>query len=76
MEIVQSEVFGPFLTRQTFAGEDEVVQLANGTKYGLAAMVFTRNEARAWRVSGSSGAASSILGATSSGFWWPSFVGP
>jgi len=27
------------------------VQLANGTRYGLAAMIFTRNEARAWRVS-------------------------
>ena len=51
MEIVQSEVFGPVLTWQTFTGEDEVVQLANDTKYGLAAMVFTRNEARAWRVS-------------------------
>jgi acyl-CoA reductase-like NAD-dependent aldehyde dehydrogenase len=51
MEIVQSEVFGPVLTSQTFTGEEEVVQLANGTKYGLAAMVFTRNEARAWRVS-------------------------
>jgi acyl-CoA reductase-like NAD-dependent aldehyde dehydrogenase len=51
MEIVQSEVFGPVLTWQTFTGEEQVVQLANGTKFGLAAMVFTRNEARAWRVS-------------------------
>ncbi len=51
MEIVQSEVFGPVLTWQTFTDEDEVVALANGTKYGLAAVVFTQSEARAWRVS-------------------------
>src|SRR5262249_9145461 len=50
-EIVQKEVFGPVLTWQTFADEDELVEMANGTKYGLAAMVFTRSEARAWRVS-------------------------
>jgi 5-carboxymethyl-2-hydroxymuconic-semialdehyde dehydrogenase len=51
MEIVQSEVFGPVLTWQTFTSEEEVVRLANDTRYGLAAMVFSRNEARAWRVS-------------------------
>jgi acyl-CoA reductase-like NAD-dependent aldehyde dehydrogenase len=41
MEIVQKEVFGPVLTLQTFADEDEAVELANGTEYGLAATVFT-----------------------------------
>jgi 5-carboxymethyl-2-hydroxymuconic-semialdehyde dehydrogenase len=51
MEVVQREVFGPVLTWQTFRDESEVVELANGTKYGLAAMVFTRSEERAWRVS-------------------------
>lgn len=50
MEVVQKEVFGPVLTWQTFGSEDEVVELANGTKYGLAAMVFTSSEERAWRV--------------------------
>ncbi|HUN51422.1 MAG TPA: aldehyde dehydrogenase family protein [Candidatus Sulfotelmatobacter sp.] len=50
MEVVQREVFGPVLTWQTFADEDELVAAANGTKYGLAAMLFTRDEARAWRV--------------------------
>jgi betaine-aldehyde dehydrogenase/5-carboxymethyl-2-hydroxymuconic-semialdehyde dehydrogenase len=50
MEIVQREVFGPVLTLQTFAGEDEAVALANGTEYGLAATVFTRDEARAERL--------------------------
>lgn len=50
MEIVQREVFGPVLTWQTFSEEDEVVQLANGTRYGLAAMIFTRSEERARRI--------------------------
>jgi acyl-CoA reductase-like NAD-dependent aldehyde dehydrogenase len=50
MEIVQREVFGPVLTWQTFDGEDEAVALANGTRYGLAAMLFSRDEARARRV--------------------------
>jgi 5-carboxymethyl-2-hydroxymuconic-semialdehyde dehydrogenase len=50
MEIVQREVFGPVLTWQTFRGEDELVHLANGTRYGLAAMVFSRSEERAMRI--------------------------
>ena len=45
-EIVQHEVFGPVLTLQTFANEEEAIQLANGTDYGLAATLFTRDEAR------------------------------
>jgi len=49
-EIVQREVFGPVLTWQTFLGEHEAVELANGTEYGLAATVFTSDEARAERV--------------------------
>src|SRR5271166_2750225 len=38
MEIVQREVFGPVLTWQTFRDEDDLFELANGTRYGLAAM--------------------------------------
>jgi acyl-CoA reductase-like NAD-dependent aldehyde dehydrogenase len=49
-EIVQSEVFGPVLTLQRFASEDEAVALANSTRYGLAAMVFTSDTARAARM--------------------------
>jgi len=49
-EILTEEVFGPVLTLQTFAGEDEAVALANGTRYGLAAMVFTGDHERAERV--------------------------
>ncbi|MGV9356343.1 aldehyde dehydrogenase [Streptomyces misionensis] len=49
-EIVQEEVFGPVLTLQTFAAEDEAVRLANDTRFGLAATVVTGDPARADRV--------------------------
>ena len=49
-EIVQREVFGPVLTFQTFADEDEAVALANSTRYGLSGIVYTGSEERAARV--------------------------
>jgi acyl-CoA reductase-like NAD-dependent aldehyde dehydrogenase len=49
-EVVQHEVFGPVLTWQTFATEDQAVALANDTRYGLAAMVYTTDAERAQRV--------------------------
>jgi len=49
-EIVQREVFGPVLTFQTFADEDEGVELANSTRYGLSGIVYTGSEERAARV--------------------------
>jgi betaine-aldehyde dehydrogenase/5-carboxymethyl-2-hydroxymuconic-semialdehyde dehydrogenase len=49
-EIVQSEVFGPVLTLQTFSTEEEAVSLANSTRYGLSAIVFTSDRARADRL--------------------------
>jgi acyl-CoA reductase-like NAD-dependent aldehyde dehydrogenase len=39
-EIVQNEVFGPVLTLQTFATDDEAVQMANGTDYGLGGVCY------------------------------------
>jgi acyl-CoA reductase-like NAD-dependent aldehyde dehydrogenase len=51
-EILTEEVFGPVLTMQSFGSEDEVVALANGTRYGLAATVFTGSRTRAERVAG------------------------
>ncbi len=48
-EIVQREVFGPVLTFQTFDGETEAIELANSTKYGLTAMVFTADQKKADR---------------------------
>jgi 5-carboxymethyl-2-hydroxymuconic-semialdehyde dehydrogenase len=50
-EILQQEVFGPVLTLQRFADEDEGVALANSTTYGLAAIVYTGDRERARRVS-------------------------
>ena len=49
-EIVQNEVFGPVLTLQTFEDEAQAVALANGTRYGLAGVVYTRDAARAERI--------------------------
>ena len=49
-EIVQREVFGPVLTVQTFADEEEAVALANSTDYGLAGIVYTSSLGRADRV--------------------------
>ncbi|WP_427168397.1 aldehyde dehydrogenase [Streptomyces sp. C1-1] len=49
-EIVQEEVFGPVLTLQTFATEEEAVRLANDTRFGLAATVATGDPERAERV--------------------------
>jgi betaine-aldehyde dehydrogenase/5-carboxymethyl-2-hydroxymuconic-semialdehyde dehydrogenase len=49
-EIVQREVFGPVLTLQTFASEEEAVALANSTQYGLAALIYTSSMGRADRV--------------------------
>jgi betaine-aldehyde dehydrogenase/5-carboxymethyl-2-hydroxymuconic-semialdehyde dehydrogenase len=46
-EIVQSEVFGPVLTFQTFDTTEEAIQLANSTPYGLSAMVFTSDQEKA-----------------------------
>lgn len=46
-EIVTQEVFGPVLTMQTFATDDEAVELANGTEFGLAAVVVSGDRAHA-----------------------------
>ena len=48
-EILTEEVFGPVLTVQTFASEQEAVGLANSTRFGLAATIFTSNTDRAER---------------------------
>lgn len=49
-EVVQREVFGPVLTYQTFESEEEAVELANSTQYGLSGIVYTGSENRAQRV--------------------------
>jgi acyl-CoA reductase-like NAD-dependent aldehyde dehydrogenase len=48
--VCREEVFGPFVTVSTFADEDEVIAIANGTDYGLGAGLWTRDLSRAHRV--------------------------
>ena len=42
-EIVQNEVFGPVLTLQTFASDEEAIALANDCEYGLTSSLYTRD---------------------------------
>lgn len=44
------EIFGPVLTVERFADEDEAIAMANAGRYGLAAYVWTTNVERALRV--------------------------
>jgi len=49
MTIFQEEIFGPVLTVTPFDTEEEAIELANATEFGLAGAVFTKNIARALR---------------------------
>jgi betaine-aldehyde dehydrogenase len=50
MQIIREEVFGPVLTVERFATEDEAIALGNDTTYGLAGGVWTADAERAQRV--------------------------
>ena len=47
---MREETFGPLAPVFRFSTEEEAIQLANDTEYGLAAYFFTRDNARVWRV--------------------------
>jgi succinate-semialdehyde dehydrogenase/glutarate-semialdehyde dehydrogenase len=51
MAIANEEIFGPVATLFSFSTEDQAIELANSTPYGLAAYAYTRDSARSWRVS-------------------------
>jgi succinate-semialdehyde dehydrogenase/glutarate-semialdehyde dehydrogenase len=51
MSVFREEIFGPVAPIFTFKTEEEAIQMANDTEFGLAAYVFTENMGRIWRVS-------------------------
>ncbi|MED1202354.1 NAD-dependent succinate-semialdehyde dehydrogenase [Heyndrickxia acidicola] len=50
MLVMKEETFGPVVPIQSFTSEEEAIEKANLTSYGLASYVFTENINRAWRV--------------------------
>lgn len=49
-ELMQEEVFGPVVSVTPFTGDADALRLANATRYGLAASIWTADAARALRV--------------------------
>ena len=50
MDIANQELFGPISTLFVFDEEEEVIERANATPFGLAAYFYTRDIGRCWRV--------------------------
>jgi len=50
-DLAQNEIFGPVVAAMSFDSEEQAIQLANDTRYGLAAYVHTNDLNRAYRVS-------------------------
>ena len=52
MFVATQETFGPLAAVFKFETEEQALQMANDTEYGLAAYCYTRDLGRAWRMSG------------------------
>jgi acyl-CoA reductase-like NAD-dependent aldehyde dehydrogenase len=63
-KIAREEIFGPVLSTLTFRDDEEAVRIANATVYGLSAILWTRDLARAHRVSQSIDAGWIVVNAT------------
>lgn len=50
MECMKDEIFGPLAPISTFKTEEEVIERANNSRYGLAAYVYTENLSRSFRI--------------------------
>lgn len=51
MELAKEEIFGPIAAIYKFKNEEEVIELANHTNYGLGSYFYTNDNSRIWRVS-------------------------
>lgn len=51
MAVAKEETFGPLAPLFKFESEEEIIELANNTEYGLASYLYTKDMARLWRVS-------------------------
>jgi succinate-semialdehyde dehydrogenase/glutarate-semialdehyde dehydrogenase len=49
-DLVREEIFGPVAAIQSFTAEEQVVQLANASEFGLASYIYTRDLSRGLRV--------------------------
>jgi succinate-semialdehyde dehydrogenase/glutarate-semialdehyde dehydrogenase len=51
MRVFREEIFGPVAPIFKFRTEEEAINMANDTEFGLAAYLFTKDQGRSWRVS-------------------------